>query len=160
MALQFLLNLLIAFLWMAINNDGSGSSFIAGYVIGIILLLILTKSLARTRPFYLIRIWAILKLLLIFARELTVSNFVVIGHIIRPKLAIRPGIFAYETALTSAWEVTLLSCLICLTPGTLTLDVSKDGRTLYIHAIDIKDAELLVAQIRGTFEQAIMEVTR
>ncbi|AIQ42862.1 Na+/H+ antiporter subunit E [Paenibacillus sp. FSL R7-0297] len=160
MALQFLLNLLIAFLWMAINNNGSGSSFIVGYVLGIILLLILTKSLARTRPFYLIRIWAILKLLLIFARELTVSNFVVIGHIIRPKLAIRPGIFAYETALTSAWEVTLLSCLICLTPGTLTLDVSKDGKTLYIHAIDIKDAELLVTQIRGTFEQAIMEVTR
>lgn len=160
MALQFLLNLLIAFLWMAINNNGSGSSFIVGYLLGIILLLILTKSLARTRPFYLIRIWAIMKLLLIFARELTVSNFVVIGHIIRPKLAIRPGIFAYETALTSAWEVTLLSCLICLTPGTLTLDVSKDGRTLYIHAIDIKDAELLVAQIRGTFEQAIMEVTR
>lgn len=160
MALQFLLNLLIAFLWMAINNNGSGSSFIVGYVLGIILLLILWKSRPRTRSFYLIRLWAVLKLLLIFARELTVSNFVVIGHIIRPKLAIRPGIFAYETALTSAWEVTLLSCLICLTPGTLTLDVSKDGKTLYIHAIDIKDAELLVTQIRGTFEQAIMEVTR
>lgn len=160
MALQFVLNLLIAFLWMAINNNGSGSSFIIGYVLGIILLLILWRSRPWTRPFYLIRIWAILKLLLIFARELTVSNFVVIGHIIRPKLAIRPGIFAYETALNSAWEVTLLSCLICLTPGTLTLDVSKDGKTLYIHAIDIEDAELLVAQIRGTFEQAIMEVTR
>lgn len=160
MAIQFLLNLLIAFLWMAINNNGSGSSFIVGYVFGIILLLVLMKSQTWTRPFYLVRIWAIMKLLLIFARELTVSNFVVIGHIIRPKLAIRPGIFAYETALTSAWEVTLLSCLICLTPGTLTLDVSKDGKTLYIHAIDIKDAELLVAQIRGTFEQAIMEVTR
>ncbi|MNT79854.1 Na(+)/H(+) antiporter subunit E [compost metagenome] len=101
-----------------------------------------------------------LKLLLIFIRELVISNFVVIGYIIRPKLAIRPGIFAYETALTSAWEVTLLSCLICLTPGTLTLDVSGDGKTLYIHAIDIADAEALAAQIRGSFEQAIMEVTR
>ncbi|CAH1190408.1 Na(+)/H(+) antiporter subunit E [Paenibacillus auburnensis] len=158
MAIQILFNLLIAFLWMLLNTNSSGSSFIVGYVLGIAILLILRKS--WTRPFYLRRLWAMLKLLLIFIRELVISNFVVIGHIIRPKLAIRPGIFAYETALTSAWEVTLLSCLICLTPGTLTLDVSGDGKTLYIHAIDIADAEELAAQIRGTFEQSIMEVTR
>ncbi len=158
MAIQILFNLLIAFLWMLLNTNSSGSSFVVGYVLGIAILLILRKS--WTRPFYLKRLWAMLKLLLIFIRELVISNFVVIGHIIRPKLAIRPGIFAYETALTSAWEVTLLSCLICLTPGTLTLDVSGDGKTLYIHAIDIADAEELAAQIRGTFEQAIMEVTR
>lgn len=158
MAIQILFNLLIAFLWMLLNNNSSGSSFIVGYVLGIAILLILRKS--WTRPFYLRRLWAMLKLLLIFIRELVISNFVVIGHIIRPKLAIRPGIFAYETGLTSAWEVTLLSCLICLTPGTLTLDVSGDGKTLYIHAIDIADAEALAAQIRGSFEQAIMEVTR
>ncbi|WP_054940083.1 Na+/H+ antiporter subunit E [Paenibacillus ihuae] len=158
MAIQILFNLLIAFLWMLLNTNSSGSSFIVGYVLGIAILLILRKS--WTRPFYLRRLWAMLKLLLIFFRELAISNFVVIGHILRPKLAIRPGIFAYETALTSAWEVTLLSCLICLTPGTLTLDVSGDGKTLYIHAIDIADAEELAEQIKGTFEQAIMEVTR
>ncbi|QSF46871.1 Na+/H+ antiporter subunit E [Paenibacillus tianjinensis] len=158
MALQILFNLLIAFLWMLLNTNSSGASFIVGYVLGIAILLILRKS--WTRPFYLRRLWAMLKLLLIFARELFISNFVVIGHILRPKLAIRPGIFAYETELTSAWEVTLLSCLICLTPGTLTLDVSGDGKTLYIHAIDIADAEELAEQIKGTFEHAIMEVTR
>ncbi|AIQ17591.1 monovalent cation/H+ antiporter subunit E [Paenibacillus sp. FSL H7-0357] len=158
MTLQILFNLMIAFMWMLLNNNSSGSSFIVGYVLGVFILLILRKS--WTQPFYLKRVWAMLKLLLIFIRELLVSSFVVIGHIVRPKLAIRPGIFAYETALTSAWEVTLLSCLICLTPGTLTLDVSGDGKILYIHAIDIEDAQLLTEQIRGTFEQAIMEVTR
>lgn len=160
MALQFLFNLLIAFLWMAINNSNTGSSFIIGYLIGIVLLLLFRKSRLQNRPFYIRRLWSITKLLLIFIRELTISNFVVIGHILRPKLAIRPGIFAYETALTSEWEVTLLSCLICLTPGTLTLDVSADGKTLYIHAIDIKDAEVMAKQIRDNFEQVILEVTR
>lgn len=57
-------------------------------------------------------------------------------------------------------QININLSLICLTPGTLTLDVSKDGKTLYIHAIDIKDAQLLVTQIRGTFERAIREVTR
>lgn len=160
MALQLLFNLLIAFLWMGINNDGSFSSFLIGFLLGIGILLLFRRSRSQPRPFYLRRLWSILKLVLIFIRELTISNFVVIGHILRPRLAIRPGIFAYETSLTSAWEVTLLSCLICLTPGTLTLDVSADGTTLYIHAIDIQDAEAMATQIRTNFEQVIQEVTR
>ncbi|MFT9370984.1 Na+/H+ antiporter subunit E [Paenibacillus polymyxa] len=158
MVFQILLNLMIALLWMLLNNDWSGSRFTMGILLGIAILLVLRKF--RPEPFYLKRIWAILKLLLLFMRELIVSSFAVIHHILRPKLTIRPGIFAYETALKSDWEVTILSCLICLTPGTLTLEISGEGQMLYIHAMDIQDATLLSEQIRGTFEKAIMEVTQ
>lgn len=106
------------------------------------------------------RAWAIVKLFVLFNRELVLSSISVMAQLLRPKLAIRPGIFKMKTELKSDWEVTLLSCLICLTPGTLTLDVSNDGETLYIHAMDIGDAEQLADQIKGTFERAIMEVTR
>ncbi|GKU77175.1 hypothetical protein L3i20_v215720 [Paenibacillus sp. L3-i20] len=109
---------------------------------------------------YIKKIWPIFKLFVLFNKELFISSYAVIVQIIKPKLSIRPGIFAMKTELTTNWEITLLSCLICLTPGTLTLDVSNDGETLYIHAIDIEDAELLASQIKGTFERAIMEVTR
>lgn len=110
--------------------------------------------------FYFKKIWPLIKLLILFNKELFLSGFAVIGQIIRPKLAIRPGIFAYNTELKSDWEITVLSCLICLTPGTLTLDVSHDGRTLYIHAMDIEDVAILSEQIRNSFEHAITEVTR
>lgn len=106
------------------------------------------------------RAWAVVKLFVLFNVELFKSSYAVLLQILRPKLSIRPGIFAMETELKSNWEITLLSCLICLTPGTLTLDVSGDGETLYIHAMDIEDAELLSQQIKNTFERAIMEVTR
>ncbi len=106
------------------------------------------------------RLWAVVKLLVLFTKELTISSFVVIMQIIRPRLAVRPGIFALETELKSDWEITVLSCLICLTPGTLTLDVARDGQTLYIHAMDIENVNELSKQIKGTFERAIMEVTR
>lgn len=158
MAFQILLNLMIAFLWMFLHNDWSGSRFTIGFLLGIAVLLILRRFWVA--PLYLKRIWAIIKLLTLFMRELFISSITVIGHILRPKLTIRPGIFAYQTVLKSDWEVTALACLICLTPGTLTLEVSRDGQTLYIHAMDIEDADLLAEQIRGTFERAIMEVTR
>lgn len=158
MAYQLLINLLIAFLWMFLHNDWSGSRFTIGFLLGMLLLFVFRKFWPGGT--YLSRLWAVLKLLGLFLRELVVSSFTVIGHIIRPKLAVRPGIFAYQTGLTSDWEVTLLSLLICLTPGTLTLEVSREGNVLYIHAMDIGDKQELTEQIRGTFEQAIMEVTR
>ncbi|KWX77991.1 Na(+)/H(+) antiporter subunit E [compost metagenome] len=158
MAVQILLNLMTAFLWMMLIGDGSGSSFVIGYLLGSGILMVLHKFLPE--PLYFNRVWSIVKLLALFLRELVLSSFAVIRQILRPRLTVRPGIFAYETALRSDFEVTLLSCLICLTPGTLTLEVSGSGRTLYIHAMDIEDAGQLSRQIEGTFEKAIMEVTR
>lgn len=158
MAFQILLNLMIAFMWMFLHDDWSGPRFTIGFLLGIAILLVLRRFWSG--PLYLKRVWAILKLLALFMRELVVSSFTVIGYILRPKLTIRPGIFAYTTSLESDWEITILSCLICLTPGTLTLEVSGDRETLYIHAMDIKEANLLSEQIKGTFEKAILEVTR
>ncbi|CAM4216515.1 Na+/H+ antiporter subunit E [Paenibacillus alkaliterrae] len=158
MALQILLNLIIAFVWMFLYNDWSVPRFTVGYLLGVICIGLLSRFWPH--DFYMKRLWAVMKLLILFVKELFISSFAVMLQIIRPRLEIRPGIFALETELTSDWEITVLSCLICLTPGTLTLDVGRDGRTLYIHAMDIEDAAELSKQIKGTFERAIMEVTR
>lgn len=158
MGSQFILNIVIAFVWIFLFDDVSSLQFAIGFAVGALIIL----GLRRFWPggFYLTRLWAVLKLLGLFIRELFVSSLAVVGHVLRPKLAVRPGIFAYQTALQSDWEITLLACLICLTPGTLTLDVSPDKGTLYIHAMDMGDVDEAVNQIRSTFEKAIMEVTR
>ncbi|MDQ0113187.1 Na+/H+ antiporter subunit E [Paenibacillus harenae] len=158
MAVQLLLNLVIAVVWMFLNDNWTASGFIVGFLIGAITIGLMRRFWPQ--PYYLIRLWAVVKLLALFMKELIVSSYAVLVHIVRPKLTIRPGIFAYKTELKSDWEVTVLSCLICLTPGTLTMDVSRDGGTLYIHAMDIDDVEELSRQIKGSFEKAIMEVTR
>lgn len=106
------------------------------------------------------RLWAVIKLLVLFIKELLLSSIAVLKHIIRPEVKYEPGIFVYKTELKRDWEVALLSCLICLTPGTLTLDVAGDGETLYIHAMDAADADETAAQIKNTFERAIREVSR
>ena len=72
----------------------------------------------------------------------------------------RPGIFALPLEVEGNWEITILANLISLTPGTLSLAVSDDQQTLYIHAMDIPDIETSINEIKETFEKAIMEVTR
>ncbi len=158
MALQIILNLIIAFVWMFLNNAWNSVSFASGYLIGLLFMFVFRRFFQT--DFYLQKLWAILYLLQLFLKELMLSNIAVIRQILRPKLNIRPGIFALTTDLKNDWEITTLACLISLTPGTLTLEVSMDQRTLYIHAMDIHDAEVLVEQIKGTFEKAIKEVTR
>ncbi|CAM4391964.1 Na+/H+ antiporter subunit E [Paenibacillus tarimensis] len=158
MASQIILNLLIAFVWMFLKNTWNPATFIVGYLIGLLFLFMLRRFLKG--DFYMRKVGAIINLVLLFLKELVLSNIAVIHEIIRPRLRIRPGIFTLKTELKSDWEVTMLACLITLTPGTLTLEVSPDNGTLYIHAMDIEDAEMLAKQIKGSFEKAIMEVSR
>ncbi|WP_405112292.1 Na+/H+ antiporter subunit E [Paenibacillus sp. FSL K6-1217] len=158
MAFQILLNLMIAFLWMFLNNDWTASGFIVGYVLGVAVLVVMRRFFGGR--LYLGKIWAILKLVALLLRELVVSSYVVVKAVLRPNLNIRPAILMYHTELESDWEVAVLITMLCLTPGSVVLEVSKDNRTLYIHAMDIEDVEQFDANIRNTFERAILEVTR
>lgn len=157
MPFQILLNLIIAFVWISLTTWNTPSFFL-GFLIGLALIFTLRRFFHY--KFYLIKVLAIIKLLLLFLKEIVLSNIMVAKHVISPKLNIRPGIFAFPTELKSDWEITTLACLITLTPGTLTLEVSPKGNILYIHAIDIPDAEEVILQIKNSFEKAIMEVSR
>ncbi|RED89212.1 Na+/H+ antiporter subunit E [Cohnella phaseoli] len=156
MAFQLLLNMLLSITWMFLNNDWTAAGFIIGFALGLLILIAFRRFFHQ--PLYVKKMWAIVKLLLIFTKELFVSSFAVAKHVVSPKLNMRPGIFTFRTVLQSDWEVTILACLICLTPGTLTLEISRDSRTLFIHAMDIEDADELAEQIKLSFERAILEV--
>ncbi len=158
MAFQILLNVFLAALWMFLQVSFSARTFIIGYLLGMLLMLGMRRFF--TERFYLHRVWAVIYLFLLFLKELVKANLDVLKLVLSPKLKMRPGIFALETELKTDWEVTLLSNLITLTPGTLVIDVSDDNKTLYIHAIDIGDVAEAVDSIKNSFEKAIMEVSR
>ncbi|WP_100406712.1 Na+/H+ antiporter subunit E [Bacillus solitudinis] len=158
MAFQLLINLTISFVWMFLYNAWDLPTFIIGYVVGGLILFVVRRFFHQ--PLYLIKVYAIIKLILLFFKELFLSNVTVVKHVLSPKLNIKPGIFALETDLKTDWEITLLSSLITLTPGTLVVDISEDQRTLYIHAMNIEDIEVSISAIKNSFERAIMEVSQ
>jgi multicomponent Na+:H+ antiporter subunit E len=157
MAFQIVLNVFLAFLWMFIKVSYDASSFIKGYFFGFLIIFVFRRFF--NDRFYFTRVIAAIKLVFIFLKELVLSNIAVLKVILRPKLDMRPGIFAYETVLTKDWEITILSSLITLTPGTLVIDVSDDNKILYIHAMDIADVDEAIDSIKNSFEKAIMEVS-
>jgi multicomponent Na+:H+ antiporter subunit E len=158
MSFQIMLNFFIAFLWMFLTMSFNASTFIVGFLLGALMLWI-TQGFFPGR-FYMNRVWAVIKLILLFFKELFMANIQVLFLIVQPKMPIKPAIFALPTVLEKDWEITLLSNLITLTPGTLVIDVSEDSKTLYIHALDYGDADDAINSIKNTFEKAIQEVSR
>lgn len=158
MAFQVMLNFILAFVWMFLSSNFTAAGFIVGFILGVIIILIMRRFF--TSRLYLARVWAIIKLSLLFLKELILANIQVLKVVLKPQLTMQPAFFAYPTVLTQDWEITLLSNLITLTPGTVVVHVSDDAKTLYVHAIDISDVDEAVAAIRDSFEKAILEVSK
>lgn len=79
-------------------------------------------------------------------------------EILRPKLDLKAGVIGIplEAAETDL-EITLLANIITVTPGTLSLDISDDRRTLYVHSMYItSDKEALRSQIKNGYEKQIL----
>ena len=158
MALQILLNFFLAFVWMFMTVSFTPSGFAIGFLVGLLLIILMRRFFSYR--LYTSRIWAVISLFFLFLKELLLSSFSVFMLVIKPRLDIKPAIFELETELKQDWEITLLSALITLTPGTLVIGISDDQKRLYIHAIDFDDIEDAVSSIKDTFERAIMEVSR
>lgn len=158
MAFQIILHLVLSFVWMFLSSNYSVSGFFIGYLLGLVGLLMVKKMLPGR--LYFEKIWAFIKLTILFIKELILANIAVFKVAIKPSLDIQPAFFKYETTLTKDWEITLLSSLITLTPGTVVVHISDDSKTLYIHCIDVDDIDATIASIRDSFEKAILEVSR
>ena len=60
----------------------------------------------------------------------------------------------------SDMEILLVANLISLTPGTLSVDLSDDRRTLYVHVMFLDDPDQFRQSIKVGLERRILEVTR
>jgi len=150
--------LLLALTWLALT----GSLTLANGLLGLVLAT-LASSFAReqqrprditSRPF------KIVLLALLFFYELLLSGLRVARLVLSPRMQLKPGIFAYPLKVDRNFEITLLANLITLTPGTLSVDVSDDRRTLYVHAIDCADPAQVRRDIAEGFERRILEAFR
>lgn len=158
MGIQLLINVIVAFSWMLFNNRFTFVDFTIGYLIGISTLLLFQRFYGFR--FYLHRVWSVIKLILLFMKELVQANIDVFKVVLSPKLNVNSGIIAVPTKLETPGEITLLAVLITLTPGTLSMDFSSDNKIIYVHALDISNREEMIRGFHDTFERAILEVTR
>ena len=158
MPFQILMNLIISFMWMLLNESYTIPTFIWGFLVGILLLFLFQKFIPG--HFYLYPVLKIIRLILIFIRELILSNIDIVKLVYKRNLNFEPGIFSYPLEVKKDWQITLLANLITLTPGTLSVAISDDNSKIFIHAMHIDNIEESIQSIKETFEKSIMEVSK
>lgn len=151
----YAINLLMAIVWAAITGSASLHNLIFGFVLSTLALGLIREQINGTG--YIRRVVKIASLAWLFFVELAKSAWKVAIMVVSPRLDIKPGIFAFPLTVTRDFEITLLANLITLTPGTLSVDVSDDKKTLYVHAIDCADPEGARRDIADGFERKILE---
>lgn len=99
-----------------------------------------------------------------FAYAVVVSNLAVLTDLLTPSQRSTPGIVALATRCETNAEITLLSSLITLTPGTLSLGLHTPGphgqRVLYVHGMYAADADTLREELAGMETRMLRAVRR
>lgn len=154
--MTFLLNIFLMLTWVALTGRYTLPHLFIGFLIGYLVLWMLSRVAGPTSYFK--RAPKLIALSLYFLWELAKSTMRVAYDIVTPRHRMRPAILAVPLDLKSDLGITLLASLITLTPGTLSLDVSADRRVLYVHDMYIDTPEKAIRKIKMGFEQRIKEV--
>ncbi len=154
----FAINLILAIVWAGLLGTFDAWTLASGFLLGYGALALVYRHEPGVRYFR--KPNDVLGFVAYYAWELFHSNFTVAFDILTPTHHMRPGIVAVPLDAKTDFEITLLANLITMTPGTLSLDLSDDRKTLYVHAMYITDPEKIRHSIKHDLERRVLAVFR
>ena len=95
-----------------------------------------------------------------YVGEIILANIRVAHDILTPKHRMKPAILAVPMDVESDIQLLALNNVITMTPGTLSLDISPDRKTIYVHAMYVDDIDQVKKEIKEGFEKRILEMSR
>jgi len=149
-------NLVLAMIWALFFGGFSWLTVTSGLVVGYGVLWLL-QPLFGTKSIYFLRVWYWLKLIVMFHYELVVSSVQVIWDIITPDNHSNPAIIDMPLDVKTDTGILLVTNLISLTPGTLSIDVSPDRKTLKIHAMFADDPDAVCHALKSGMEKWVID---
>ena len=151
------LSVTLVLVWMALVNRWAVGSLVFAAIIGVVVPLITAPYWPGAKgyraphkiPAYLaIVLWDIAK-----------ANFAVARIVLfTPRRALQPAWIAVPLDLRHPEAITALAATITLTPGTVSCDLSEDGRALLVHAMHAPDPDAVLDEIKTRYEARLKEI--
>lgn len=153
------LSVLLLVVWMLLVNEFTmGALFLA--VVFCVLVPLVTSRFWPDRPRIRFGRDAVAFVAIVLF-DIVVANFQIAWIILtRRNRDLRSHWLVIPVELRSAEAITVLAGTISLTPGTVSSDISGDGRTLLVHALDVADPAAEVARIKQRYEARLLKVFR
>lgn len=153
------LTLLLVTMWMLVLNSLSMGGFLLGLFFAIVVPLF-TAPFWPDRPQMRLGL-PLLGYAFLVLWDIVVANFEVARLILfRRNRDFRSCWLSIPLELRSAEAITLLAGTISLTPGTVSTDISTDGRHLLVHALDTGDPAGEITRIKTRYERRLLEIFR
>ncbi|MGM0583153.1 MAG: Na+/H+ antiporter subunit E [Pseudomonadota bacterium] len=151
------LTLLLAVVWLMLLNDVSLGGVVFGLILGLVIPQITApywpnrpklKSLPRIVEYVAIVLWDIV------TANVNVAWIVLFMRNER----MRPAWINVPLELRTPEAITVLAGTITMTPGTVTSDLSADGRSLLVHCLHAPDPDAVREEIKTRYERRLKEI--
>lgn len=157
---MLLWNILIAVVWCWLQGRFTAANMVGGFVMGFVILGLMSRTNVIEGKNYVRQVPQVIGLVAYFLWELLVANVRLAVDLLKRDVTFEPAIVAMPLEAKTDAEITLVASLITLTPGTLSMEVSEDRSTLFIHAMYAGDEPGLIASLKDGFEKRVLEVLR
>lgn len=155
---QFLMNILLTLVWVALTGSYNPANFVFGLVLSFLILWLMARKGKDTR--YFLRVPKIIAFMFYYLFQMIKANLQVAYDVVTPHYFMRPGIVGLPLDAKTDFEITMLSNMISLTPGTLVVDLSSDRKTMYVHVMYMKSREDFIKTTKGGLERRLLEILR
>ena len=151
------LSVLLALVWILLVNDFSPGTLLFGVAVGI--LVPLMTSVYWSRPTRINAPLMVIEYGLVVLWDIIVANVQVAWLILfqrGDRLWSRFVTVPLDARTPEA--IAVLAGTITMTPGTVSADLSADGRALLVHCLETDDPEGTVAAIKYRYERRLMRI--
>ncbi|SFO05279.1 multisubunit potassium/proton antiporter, PhaE subunit [Roseovarius lutimaris] len=152
-----LLTLTLIVVWQMLVNKLTLGNLLLGTILGLIIPVITSPywpnsprltSVPRIIGYVLLVIW-----------DIIVAN-VQVAYIVlfKANANIKPAWISIPLDLRTPEAITVLAGTITMTPGTVSSDLSADGRSLLVHCLDAPDPDAVRDDIKSRYERRLKEI--
>lgn len=151
------LSLLLIATWTMLVNDTRLGSLVFAIILGIAIPF-LTGPYWPNRP-RLHNLPAIIGYIIVVFWDIVKANFIVARIVLfMPADKVQSAWIAVPLDLHSPEAITVLGATITLTPGTITSDMSADGRVLLVHCLHAPDPDAVRDEIKARYENRLKRI--
>ena len=151
------LTIVLIFIWAMLNNSVSLGVIVVGAILGVLIPLF-------TAPYWpkqpkMKNFPMIVEYILVVFWDIVVANVVVAWTILFMRNRdIHSNWVAIPLDLRTPEAITVLAGTITLTPGTVSSDLSADGRSLLVHCLNADNTDAVRDQIKQRYERRLKEI--
>lgn len=150
------LSLLLAAVWLLLQQSLALPQLIAAAVLGLLLPRLLHgflgPALRLRKP------GLALRLVVVVLWDIVMSNLVVARLVLSPAARPQPAWVRVPLALRQPGAISLMASIITMTPGTVSCVVDEVRHEILVHALDCSDPLAMAADIKARYERLLLEI--